>query len=321
MSYTIQQANTSLPSDERQVIIPDNVTDTTYYDSVNQVGIQFLGNNTINYAAAIAQNTLQMVSNFAGPALPNPSWTQQGQLFFNTTNQTMYVKFQYTGSPESANWVSLASISPTGNSNIPGNLTVGGGVTVTGNVNATNAIFTGSVSAASAVISGTIIANAVGSSGQPVADIYATSIFGGTFYGVATSADYSDLAERYAADKPMKPGTVVALGGTAEITRTTKQGDKNVFGVVSTSPGFMLNAKAGDNETHPYIALSGRVPVYVTGKVKKGWRLVASDTAGVAEGVNPDDLHLYTSVQIIGRALEDKIVDKLGQITAVVGVK
>jgi len=321
MPYQIQQANTGLSPSDRTVTIPDNAIDTNYYDSVNQVGVQFVGRNAIDYGAAIAQNFLQMLENFAGPALPSASWTQQGQLFFNTTNQTMYVKFQTTGSPESANWMSLASISSTGNANIPGNLIVGGGVTVTGNINATNGIFTGNMASTSATISGNLIANSIGSSGQPVADIFATNIFGGTFYGVATSADYSDLAERYAADKPMKSGTVVALGGEAEITRTTEQGDKNVFGVVSTAPGFMLNAKAGNDDTHPYVALSGRVPVYVTGKAKKGWRLVASKTPGVAEAVNPTDLHLYSSVQIIGRALEDKLTDKLGQLLAVVGVK
>ena len=104
----------------------------------------------------------------------------------------------------------------------------------------------------------------------------------GTFHGVSTTAKYADLAERYAADAPYAEGTVVVFGGEAEVTASTSFAQRSVAGVVSTKPAVMMNAEAGNSQTHPFIALQGRVPVKVTGEVKKGDILVASDIAGTA---------------------------------------
>ena len=43
-------------------------------------------------------------------------------------------------------------------------------------------------------------------------------IFANVFNGTSTSANYADLAEKYLADKEYDPGTVVCVGGTAEVT-------------------------------------------------------------------------------------------------------
>ena len=137
--------------------------------------------------------------------------------------------------------------------------------------------------------------------------------------GTAVKAQYADLAERYASDEPLTYGTVVELGGSAEVTASTTDMCSNVFGVVSTNPGLMLNSAAGTNETHPYIALAGRVPCCVVGKVNKGERLVTSETTGHARVVNDTDNYDYRHV--IGRALETKINDEPGLIEVVVGVK
>ena len=104
----------------------------------------------------------------------------------------------------------------------------------------------------------------------------------GTFHGVSTTAKYADLAERYAADAPYSEGTVVVFGGEAEVTACTGFAQRGIAGVVSTKPAVMMNSEAGNSQTHPYIALQGRVPVKVTGDVKKGDILVASDVAGTA---------------------------------------
>ena len=69
------------------------------------------------------------------------------------------------------------------------------------------------------------------------------------------------LAERYAADAEYDTGTVVRIGGTHEITQTMQHADTDVFGIVSTVPGFEMNAGAGTDATHPFVALAGRVPV------------------------------------------------------------
>jgi hypothetical protein len=111
----------------------------------------------------------------------------------------------------------------------------------------------------------------------------------GTFNGTATSAKYADLAERYAADAPYSEGTVVVFGGEAEVTASTSYAQRSIAGVVSTKPAVMMNAEAGNSQTHPFIALQGRVPVKVTGEVKKGDILVASDIAGTATAWDNDN--------------------------------
>lgn len=89
-------------------------------------------------------------------------------------------------------------------------------------------------------------------------------------HGTATAARYADLAEKYLADRDYETGTVLTVGGTAEVTECS-YGDRAI-GVVSENPGFMMNK---DLENGTYVALKGRVPVKVFGEVKKSQRLVA----------------------------------------------
>ena len=124
-------------------------------------------------------------------------------------------------------------------------------------------------------------------------------------HAIATGAQYSDVAERYAADEYMQKGTVVSIGGTEEITTATDEMSENVFGVVSTQPAFMMNASAGNNDSHPFVAMVGRVPVRVIGLARKGDRIVLSSTKGVARVVRPNENP--TTEQVIGRVLQDKI--------------
>ena len=138
------------------------------------------------------------------------------------------------------------------------------------------------------------------------------------FRGTATSAEYADLAERYETDAEYEAGTVVKLGGTNEITQTLNQADEDVFGVISTAPGFEMNASAGTDATHPFVALAGRVPCKVIGKVVKGDRIISSSTPGTAiahKGDSPD----YRP--IIGRALQSKDTEEEGTVEVVVGAK
>ena len=92
------------------------------------------------------------------------------------------------------------------------------------------------------------------------------------FQGTATSARYADLAEKYLADADYEIGTVVVIGGTAEITAS--QYGELAIGVISENPAYMMNSEL---EGGVYVALKGRVPVKVKGSVRKGDRLVASD--------------------------------------------
>lgn len=102
-----------------------------------------------------------------------------------------------------------------------------------------------------------------------------------TFYGLATQAQYADLAEKYSADVEYLPGTVVVFGGSEEITVTNAFADVRVAGVISSNPAYLMNAAASGLP----VALRGRVPVQVLGAVSKGDLLVTAPQAGFAQSV------------------------------------
>ena len=89
-----------------------------------------------------------------------------------------------------------------------------------------------------------------------------------------------------------------------------------VFGVISSQPAYAMNAAAGNSDSHPFVAMTGRTPVRVIGPVAKGQRLVSSSTKGTARAINDSDI--TSSLQIIGRALEDKHTTDIGLVNCVV---
>ena len=137
-------------------------------------------------------------------------------------------------------------------------------------------------------------------------------------HGRATTAQYADLAERYAADMLLEAGDVVILGGSKEITKCIKELDSQVFGVVSESPAFLMNNDAGNNDSHPMVALQGRVRVKVQGVGKKGDRIVSSDTAGIARVAK---LAECTAFNVLGRLIQDKYNTQTELTECVIGVK
>lgn len=139
-------------------------------------------------------------------------------------------------------------------------------------------------------------------------------VFATTFEGQSTSAQYADLAERFAADTHIEPGTIVALGGAEEITRVNEELSDKVFGVVSTAPAYLMNSAAGSNASHPAVAVSGRVPVRVTGTVTKGDRLVSAGN-GIARSALEGEANYFNC---IGRALKDKNTSETGTVEAFV---
>lgn len=143
------------------------------------------------------------------------------------------------------------------------------------------------------------------------------NVYADTLNGTAVEALYADLAERFEADAAYAPGTVVALGGAAEVTAVAEEASESVFGVVSGRAAYLMNSGAGTNDTHPAIAMTGRVPVRVIGTVLKGQRLISSNIAGVAKAALDGEA---TSFNVIGRALEDKYTKDEGTIMAVVKV-
>jgi hypothetical protein len=133
-----------------------------------------------------------------------------------------------------------------------------------------------------------------------------------TIYGVASQAKYADLAENYLGDGTCSVASVVIFGGDAEITQCTEFADTRVAGVISTAPAYLMNADYYQGQP---VALRGRVPVNVVGKVAKGDLLVTSNVAGYATSVGRDGSY---GVAVFAKSLNDKTDDAPGQIEAVI---
>jgi len=134
-----------------------------------------------------------------------------------------------------------------------------------------------------------------------------------TLSGASTlQATYADLAEYYEGDQEYEPGTVLVFGGDKEVTTTADMNDTRLAGVVTTNPAYVMNAEQTGIKV--CLALAGRVPVKVVGRVKKGDMLTTSSTPGYAvKALNP------TLGAIIGKAIEDKDYGEAGVITVAVG--
>ena len=136
--------------------------------------------------------------------------------------------------------------------------------------------------------------------------------------GKASSATYADLAERYEADSPMDIGDCVKIGGAKEITKTNKEYDTDVFGVIAENPAFKMNSDAGDDKTHPYVTLTGRTVCKVQGPISKGDRICASDVPGVAKKCDITHEKFHT-LAIIGRSLGSHPTTDVAMIEVVLG--
>ena len=135
--------------------------------------------------------------------------------------------------------------------------------------------------------------------------------------GSRLNATYADLAERFEADGVYDAGTVVEIGGSKEITSVVDDLSENVFGVVSQTAAYLMNSAAGSDTTHPAIAMSGRVQVKVSGKVKKGDRLVSAGL-GRARAAKIGEA---TAFNTIGRSLANKSDAGSGTVEAIVTIK
>ena len=172
------------------------------------------------------------------------------------------------------------------------------------------------VSGAGITLTGLTTPSIAKSGSNAVGNIGSSSNYFDRVFAQATTALYADVAERFEADEVMDPGTVVELGGAKEITRSRTDLSENVFGVISTRPAFTMNGGAGQDDTHPPVAMTGRVPVKVVGKITKGDRLVSAGN-GIARAAQPGE---STSFNVIGRSLVNKLTDDLGTVEAIVSI-
>jgi len=235
------------------------------------------GGNTLNFSTPGASSSTYFMTS-TGSTVSNIITSTYGT--FDTSNGTIKVKTITTGS-------SSTTASVTGNYQVQNGSTIDlytyGGV----------------------LLSSTLSTGAYGNSGTITGNWSLSS-------QSQLQATYSDLAEWYTADEEYEPGTVLVFGGDAETTTTSTINDTRAAGIVTTNPAYTMNREL--EGTRACIALAGRVPCKVVGRVKKGDMLTTSATPGYAVRATTPTLGA-----IIGKALEDKDYGEAGVIEVAVG--
>ena len=304
MPYTIDYSQ----NNKTAIVVNDGTIDTS-----TSVGL--IGKNYTRFGETLNENMLHLLENFANTFAPsNPT---EGQLWYDTANSQLKVY-------DNGVWSILLSGAGTTKIEFRNRKDTGGNFHKTIEMIVDSNIVTITCDDTTAwtphndekLEDGTTALSTQFPTIQSGVTMNNTTHY--KFRGIATSAEYADLAERYEADAEYEAGTIVKIGGEKEITQTTTASDIKAFGIISTAPGFEMNAAAGTDATHPFVALSGRVPCKIIGKIGKGDRVVSSGTPGVGM-LAPDD---YSWKEVIGRTLSEwESTTEIGTIEVVVGSK
>ena len=115
-------------------------------------------------------------------------------------------------------------------------------------------------------------------------------VYGTNFHGTADYAKWADLAECYKPDQKYSVGTLIKFGGEKDITIANNKCN----GVISDKPGFVLDAELEDSQP---IALVGKTPIRIIGKVNKFDNITLSEISGVGRVAKEGE-------KIIAKALE-----------------
>ena len=254
-----------------------SVTGTVTAATVNAAAIGNSGATLTGTLQTAAQTNITSVGTLTGG-----TWTA-------TSISTTYTDAKVTSVAARTGAVTLAQADISG-------LTTGSTPTFTGLTVATGSITGG---------------NIVNGNGNGIGNIGSSTVYFNTVFAKATSAQYADLAESYAADADYTPGTVMTFGGNQEVTLATESNDVRVAGVVSTNPAHVMNA--GLNAKHvAVLALTGRVPTSVIGTVRKGDMMVSAGNGAAWACATP------SMGTVIGKALEN-FDGEFGVIEIVVG--
>ena len=250
-----------------------------------------IGTGTGNGNVTFSANTLVAIANTGSTALSVAGNITGGNI--SATN--------HTGTAVSV----TGAITAGGDLNLTGNIVDGGALTV---ITSSNGNITLSPNGTGVIIASKDILNG---QGNGVGNIGSSTTYFNTVFAKATSAQYADLAELYAADANYAPGTVLDFGGANEVTLSSVASSARVAGVVSTNPAHLMNGMIQDEMTAP-VALQGRVPTSVTGSVRKGDMMVSAGN-GFAQACSAPSMGT-----VIGKALED-FDGQSGTIEIVVG--
>lgn len=332
MAYAINRFS----SPASAIVIPDGSQNTTF-------DITIIGKGFTNYGEIIQENLVHMLENFARstpPPRPTP-----GQLFFNTATAELFVRTSagvfknldevVAGAVADAQIAAGAAIALSKlASGASAQIIVANGsgvptyVAMSGDVSISN---TGVTTLAANSVGSAQIKNGTVQSEDLAASINITTLSWDNATGdtltvsslnvtgsavinklsVSTlittgtvDANYADFAERYEADVAVESGDVMIFGGDNEVTFGDKHADTRVAGVISEKAAFILNSKESTRDW-ACLALQGRVPCKVMGRVRKGDLLVTAEVPRHARGVTG-----AKAGTIIGKALG--INSKLG---------
>jgi hypothetical protein len=344
-------ANTSTSTFQGTLEVTGNITanDSSFSNSVTVSNVLTVSNTinvlninttgSANFSGPTTNVSNLVTSNIAADSSGNGQLTGNWTITGNSTvtsDFTVGNSATVTSTLTAGNLATGGNLTVTGNSSVSGNSSISGNLTVTGNISAKGSTTqvqynnTGNLAGAvgltwnsgsslltipnanvtTTLTTTNITTGAVGTAGTMTGNWTLSA-------GSRLNATYADLAERFAADDVYTPGTVVELGGAKEITLARLELSERVFGVVSDTAGQIMNAMAGDDNTHPAIAMSGRVKVKTRGRVSKGDRLVSAGN-GVARAASTNEA---TSFNVIGRSLEDKQTEEIGHVLAAVGAR
>ena len=142
-----------------------------------------------------------------------------------------------------------------------------------------------------------VVPDTSGNTNLGISTVKWNKVYANLFVGVASSAQYADLAEKYIADADYGPGTVLEFGGDFEVT-LAEDSTNRLAGIVTTKPAYLMNSECTGNHVAA-IALQGRAPCKVRGKIQKGDMLTSAGGGYARKATDPQ---IGT---IIGKALAD----------------
>ena len=270
----------------------NSVINSEISTSGNVTGINLITGGLVSAVGNVRGGNIVAVGIFSGPTA-----SITGNVNAGNVNAELVAA---TGNVNSANIYLTGRFLAVGNVT-GGNITSAGTIVTTGNVQGGNVVSTAAISATGNITGGNILTGGL---------VSATGTVTGTsFVGIATSAQYADLAENYLADAAYAPGTVVEFGGSAEVTIASDE-TARIAGVVSTHPAHLMNSHLVGQHVVA-VALIGRVPVRVRGTINKGDMLVSAGEGYARPKQNP------VMGTIIGKALAASVGDNI--IEVVVG--
>lgn len=272
------------------------------------------------FVSTTLANTAEITANLSSGNNVGMSLVATGVTANPYGNVTYYPTFttdskgRLSAAGNTRSYINLSGTSGTGTLDNQGILTFASSNGVTSNVSSSTVTISTPQdlrTSASPTFAGITTSAAIVPNANATVNLGSTSAWFNNIYGVSSQAKYADLAEKYTSDAEYAPGTVLVFGGTKEVTIATEFADTRVAGAVTTDPAYLMNAEL----VGVAIALRGRVPVNVIGKVTKGDLLVSSTTPGYAISVGTDKIH---GPAIFAKSLNNKDDDGTGQIEAVI---